>query len=347
MKVSFNEKHNEATFTIQSLNDIFHFYLILEEGDELYGWSYRQRKIYDSEGKSEKGERERVYLGIRVEKVYFNSKKDVKVIGSIIFRPEYFEASGHHSFTIGLGDTVKVIKKDWSSAIVQTILKNIKEEYPKSLIISLDYGSIAIAKLDQNGMSILFSEEENIGGKRDSSMRDETFNRFIQKCTNISKKFISEISPELVILYSPSNLKDILYENLKEDFEKIFRVRGSIGGLEGIYESLRNEDSLKILSLHGHDETASLEHLLSKPEKIAIGMEEVKKVVELRAIDKLLISTKLLKSSAQEELQELKKISEKVKRYGGSIKIIDEESDFGKTMEKLGNVLAILRFNLC
>ncbi len=346
MKLSFNEKHNEATFTIQSRDDIFYFYLILEEGDELYGWTYRQRKFYSKEGKAERGERERVYLGIRIEKAYFSSNNELKVVGSIILRPEDFEASGHHSFNIGLGDTVKLVKKDWSSPIIQTILKNFKEEYPKSLIISIDYGSLAIAELDHNRMNILFSKEESIGGKGDSIKRDEALKNFIQDCKRISKDFISKISPKLVVLYSPSILKDIIYEDLKEDFEKIFRVNGSIGGLEGIYEAMRNEDVLKILSLHGHDETISIEHIVGRSEKIAIGIEEVSKAAELRAIDKLFISTKFLKNSSQEDLRRLREVSEAVKRYGGSIKIVDEESDSGKTMEKFGNILAILRFEL-
>jgi protein pelota len=348
MKFELNEKEKEAKITIQSYDDLFYLYLLIEEGDELYGWSYRNKKIYSKEGKAERAEKERVYLGISVEKAYFHpSLTGLKVIGSIIYRPENFEASGHHSFLINIGDTIKLKKEDWSSALIQSIIKEIRETYPKSIIISVDYGNIAIALLHNQRFQIIYSEEKSLGGKREISKRDEQLETFLKVCIDNALEIISKTNPELIILYGPSNLKDIIYERIKKIERNIFRVSGSIGGIEGIYEALRNEEVLKILTVFGHEESMlTLEPLLSKAEKIAMGIKEVKEAASLKAIDKLFISTKLLKNVSKEELNEIKKISEQVKIYGGSINIVDEESEAGKTLEKLGNIIALLRFNL-
>jgi stalled ribosome rescue protein Dom34 len=52
MKINLNSKENTATITIQNLNDLFSLYLLVERGDELYGYSYRQEKFSTKEGES-------------------------------------------------------------------------------------------------------------------------------------------------------------------------------------------------------------------------------------------------------------------------------------------------------
>lgn len=346
MKLSLSEKDKKITITPQSYDDIFRIYLLLEEGDELYGWSYRQRKVYDREGRAERGERERVYLGIKVEKVSFDSERGLKVLGSIIQRPEELEASGHHSFNIGVGDTVTIVKKEFNPLMIRYVTKNVKEFYPKSLIVAIDYGDFAIAKLEEDRMQVLLSIKENVGGKRASLNRDFLLDRFIEECEKLTKSCIEKTMPNLVVFYGPSNLKDILYERLKDDLKSAFRVSGSIGGLEGLYEALRNEEVLKILSLHGYEETISLESLLSRTDKIAIGLDEVKRAASYRAVERLIISSKLLKQLEPSMLEELKKLAESIEAQGGKIKIVDENSESGKTLEKFGNLIAILRFNI-
>jgi len=346
MKLIFNDE--EAKITIQNNDDLFYLYLLLEEGDEIFGWTYRSRKIYEREGKAERGEKERVYLGIRVEKAYFHPSLDgLKVIGPLIYRPEDFEASGYHSFLITIGDTITLKKTDWNSALIQSILKEIKETYPKSLIVSIDYGNFAIAALYNQRFDIIYSEERSLGGKRERIKRDENLEEFLNNCIKNLQEAILKIDPEIIIFYGPTTIKDNIYEKVKKLHRNIFRVSGSIGGIEGIYEAFRNEEVLKILSLYGHEEESfTLEHILSNSEKIAIGIEEVKNAAILRAVDKLFLSTKLIKNVNRERLEEIKKIAENVKLFGGSIKIIPEESEAGKTLEKMGNIIAILRFSL-
>lgn len=347
MKLSLNEKENEAKITIQNYDDLFNLYLILEEGDELYSWTLRQKKIYKREGKAERGERERVYLGIKVKKVRFDkSSNSLKVLGELIYKPEDFEASGHHSFKLSLGDTVKIKKEDWSSEIIKEILEKSKETYPKSLIVSIEYGSIAIAELSEESFKILYSKEESIGGKQMENDREGNLSRFIEECSRIIKEYFSKIDPKVVILYGPSNIKDRIFENLKDYIENIHRVSGSIGGLEGIYEAIRNEEALKILSKEGEDSLFSFDSLLKEPEKIAIGMKEIEEAALYRAIGMLIISTKFLKNASEEDIEKLRSIAKLVKKFGGSIKIINEETDFGKTLSSFGDVIAKLRFSL-
>jgi Predicted RNA-binding proteins len=348
MKINLNNKDNTATITLQSLNDLFSLYLLIEKGDELYGYSYRQEKFSTKEGEKVRGEKKRIFLGIKVEKIYFHKFSNaLRVIGPIIEKPDDFEIEGHfHSFGIKVGDTILLKKSNWDSVIIKSILKNISEVYPDTLIVAIDYDEIAIGKLEKYDLKILYEKKENLGGKRYENGKLSIEN-FIKRNSVIVVDYINKVKPKIVILYGPSIFKEILYEQIKSIDINIYKVSGSSGGIEGLYESLRNEEVLKILALNTNINNFFLSNLIQKEyEKLAIGLEEIKEISVSNAIDKLLISTKILKESDLEKLDLIKNIAENVSKQGGEIHIIFEDSELGEMLEKLGNIVAILRYKL-
>jgi len=340
MKLNLEEK--SAKITIQNLDDLFYLYLLIDENDEIFGFTQRQEKILNKEGKVEKVDKKRIFLGIKVKKVYFHQFSDsLKVIGNIIEKPEDFNIAGmHHSFNLKVGDTIILKKEDWDSKIVKSILKSVKETYPNSLIVAVDYGEIAIGNLSKQGLRIVFSKSENIGSKRDNIDREKLIKKFIEESVNEIKKQIINLKPSLTILFGPSIVKDLIFEKIK-DFKNIFRVSGSVGGIDGIYEALNNEEVLRILSNYEEFEDYILfKQIRDNFEKVAVGLEEVKKASEKGMVDKLLISTKILK----ENRIEIKEIAENVKKFNGDIRIINENSNLGEMLEKFGNIACILRW---
>jgi protein pelota len=350
MKINLNSKENTATITVQSLNDLFSLYLLIERGDELYGYSYRQEKFSTKEGESVRGEKRKIYLGIKVEKAYFHEFSDVlKVIGPIIEKPEDFDLGGHfHSFNIKIGDTIILKKSNWDSAIIKSILKNISEVYPDTLIIAIDYNEIAIGKLEKHGLKIFYDKKENIGGKRYENGGFDIEN-FIKRNYSVVMDFINKTKPTIVILYGPSIFKEILYEQIKTIKSNIYKIAGTSGGIEGLYEALRNDEVLKVLALNTNImDNFSLANLIQREyEKLAIGLQEIVEISSFtNAIDKLLISTKLLKESDSEKATLIKNIAEYVSKQGGEIHIIYENSELGRMLESLGNIVAILRYKV-
>jgi Predicted RNA-binding proteins len=71
MKLELDKKDKIATITLQHINDLFYLYLLIERDDEVLGWTFRQKKVSNA-GQQIRGEKERVYLGIKVNKVYFH-----------------------------------------------------------------------------------------------------------------------------------------------------------------------------------------------------------------------------------------------------------------------------------
>jgi len=348
MKLELDKKDKIATITLQHINDLFYLYLLIERDDEVLGWTFRQKKVSNA-GQQIRGEKERVYLGIKVNKVYFHPFTDtLKIIGFISLKPEEMELGGHyHSFNVKVGDTIKLKKEDWDSVIVKSILKKIKEVYPTTMIISVEYTNIAVALLTSVGLKTLFSKNEEHSGKRHYFDREKLISNFLEEVSREIKNLISLYNPDVIILYGPGNIKDRLYNEMKSKTKTIFRITGSIGGVEGIYEALRNEAVLKSLSTYSdYEDIFVLNKIQENPEKVAIGIDEIKRAAEYGAIDKLIISTEYLKSLEKDKLDEIKKIGEIVVAKGGLISLVYSNNEMSSSLSKLGNILALLRYQL-
>lgn len=77
--------------------------------------------------------------------------------------------------------------------------------------------------------------------------------------------------------------------------------------------------------------------LAKKPEKTAYGLENVKKALDVGAVDTLILSKKLGK-------EEITQFSEKAKNTSANIELVSEETEEGIQFKSLGRVGAVLRF---
>ena len=73
MKVIFKDlKHGEIKLIPENLDDIWHLYNIISEGDLIRAVSYRTDEGKDDKIRSKKSEKKRMKLGIRVVEVKFH-----------------------------------------------------------------------------------------------------------------------------------------------------------------------------------------------------------------------------------------------------------------------------------
>ena len=88
-------------------------------------------------------------------------------------------------------------------------------------------------------------------------------------------------------------------------------------------------------------EKAAVDHFLEtlnkKPSFVAYGEDEVKKAIDLGAVDFLLVSEKIDAKLAEE-------LATKVEGYGGKWLSISKDSHEGAQIESLGGLAAVLRY---
>lgn len=110
-------------------------------------------------------------------------------------------------------------------------------------------------------------------------------------------------------------------------------------GLEELVE--KSQDILAQEEIADEKKTVNrfLELLATKPNSVAYGEAEVKRVLEMGAVDTLLLSEAL----PDEKIDEFEGIA---KRYGSTVKIISAETREGAQLKDLGKYGAILRYEI-
>ena len=85
MKVIFKDlKHGEIKLMPENLDDIWHLYNVVEEGDLVRTVTFRTDEQKDDKIRSKKAEKKRMKVGIRVSEVKFHEFSDrLRIHGSI------------------------------------------------------------------------------------------------------------------------------------------------------------------------------------------------------------------------------------------------------------------------
>jgi protein pelota len=123
------------------------------------------------------------------------------------------------------------------------------------------------------------------------------------------------------------------------------------GGVAGIYEALRSGVLLKTMKqLRVAEETEVVEEVLKRLGKgesnVAYGLDEVRRTIDLGAVDKLLVADTLLRESDDEKRLLIEDVMAAVEQKGGTVIVIGTGHEAGTKLVALGGVAALLRFSL-
>jgi len=350
--LEIDEGKNYLKILVETPDDLIHLALLINKEDIVYGWSERQKKIQRAESEEKVG-RIKVFIGIEVEKISFSQfGETLRITGKIIKGPENLNIqSSYHTINVKKGDILEIEKrKEWSIKIIEHIIQRSRSASKKILIISLDLEEAALGLLTDQGLNIIGEMESGLHSKRKEYEQDrETLiKKYLEKIIEELKKHIKE--DYIVILYGPGFLKEELAKKIRTETEKTIQIKlitGSLGGAEGLWESIHNEELLKELSgLATIDDMRTVKKLIefSQEGKTAIGLEETSKAAELNAIDTLIISGSILHN--EDIFTQVLELAKKVINSGGYIKVIPPESEAGKNLELIGGISAILRYKI-
>lgn len=345
-------KNKTIEIEVEDIEDLWHLYNLIDIGDQICGYTMREVRIPKRDGSEERCGKHRVYMCIEVEDLQFQRfTENLRVRGKIISCPEEIHAKGqYHTFSIKIGDCIKIIKKLWLSFHEERLLLAGKKEKQNALIVTIDEEEAEIFLVRGDSTSHLMSISSNLPGKflNENNRSSERRSYLL----NIAKEIIRIADREKahIIIGGPGFTKNDLFSILKEkDVNAILEDASSIG-LSGVREIIKRgalsrifKDSLIVRDSKLIDEL--LFRLAKKPSTVAYGFNEVKKVVEQGAVDSLLISEKTFKSANFEERILLEEICKNVEKYGGKVYFISSDNEKGIQLFNLGGIAAILRYS--
>ncbi len=337
----------------EDVEDLYYLALIVRRGDVVRAWTKRSVKV-DRGFRVERGERVRVYLGVRVEAVEFSEFANrLRVRGVVVEAPERIHAKGsHHTILVEPGKEV-VVQKEELLKFELDLLRRSSRPKGRALVISVGDDHSVIGVLGASGVTVL-AEIRNTWARRpeDSSLK-AAYESYLSEVVAHLRRVLSRHEATVVVVLCPNLLRRWVEEALDE--ARVCReaevrvVTVSEGGLAGLYEFLRGEEALRVARRSSAvyerlqvDEV--FRRLVSEPGRVLVGMEEVQLGSLCGAVDRLVVLDRLIRTLPDNE--ELMEVVRRVEESGGRVVIVSERSEAGAKLKSLGGIAALARYEL-
>jgi protein pelota len=347
MKVVFKDlKHGEIKIIPENLDDIWHLYNIVEEGDLVRAITFRTDEQKDDKIRSKKAEKKRMKVGIRVSEVRFHEFSDrLRIHGKIEEGPQ--ELGSFHTLNIDADkmDKLSIIKEQWKDHQLQRIDDAVKLSQKAILtFVSLDEDIATIAVLRHSGVQWITDIDSKRSGKMYESK--DTENEYFGEIISVVRT--NKTKDSTLVIVGPGFTKEHFIKHGKEKepqlFEK-FIVHGTgHSGMNGVQEAIKTGVVEQITKENRVVfETNLVEKLFGEIKKNGLatyGEQEVKNALMNGAVERLLIIDVFVRKENGEELLKL------AKQNNSEFTIINTMHEAGKKIEGIGGVGALLRFKI-
>ncbi len=330
---------------VENPDDLWFLNNMIDKGDHIKGKTLRKLKVTEEAS----AERKKVFLAIQVEKVEYTAT-ELRVSGKVTEGPEDVPHGSYHTFSIEVGSTITIIKKEWLKYQLDYLKEATTAKVPKIVICVFDREEALFAKLARDGYEMLTIIKGKVAKKAvPEKVKDTFYEEIIKQLEEYDKRF----ELDKIILASPSFWKEELYKVLKNQVLKNKIIQATCSGVDetAISEVLKRKETQEALRLERVSKEMSIvEDLflaIAKSGKAAYGMIETKQAADAGAIDHLLVTDKLIQKFRDEDnFGELDRIMKSVDRARGKVWIISTEHEGGKRLDGLGGIGAILRYKL-
>ena len=347
MKVVFKDlKHGEIKLVAENLDDIWHLYNLVDEGDLIRALTFRTDEKNDDKIRSKKAEKKRMKLGIRVSEVKFHEFSDrLRIHGTIEEGPQDLGSFHTLNITADKMDSLTIVKGEWKPHHLQRINEAVKQRSQVILtFVSLDEETATVAVLRQCGVQWIADIDSKQSGKMYESK--DTQNDYFGEIMSVVRTNAKENST--IIIVGPGFTKDHFVKYGREKESAIFKnslVHGTgTAGMNGVNEAIKTGVVKQITKENRVVfETELVEKLFEEIRKnslAAYGEEEVINALNNGAVERLLLTDTLVRTQKGERLLRL------AKKNNSEFTIINTMHDAGKKIDGIGGIAALLRFKI-
>jgi len=347
MKVVFRDlKHGEIKLIPENLDDIWHLYNLVDEGDLIRAVTFRTDEQKDDKIRSKKAEKKRMKLGIRVSEVKFHEFSDrLRIHGTIEEGPQDLGSFHTLNITFEKMDTLSIIKEEWKTHQLQRIDEAVKLRYQAILtFVSLDEDSATVAVLRQSGVQWITDIDSKRSGKMYESKDVE--NEYFGEIIGVVKTNMNKESTLVVV--GPGFTKEHFLRYGREKESQVFKkclIHGTgTAGMNGVQEAIKT-GVVKQITMENRVvfETELVEKLFEEIRKNGLatyGEKEVDYALRNGAVERLLLTDILVRTSKGEQLLRL------AKENNSDFTIINTMHEAGKKIGGMGGIGALLRFKI-
>ena len=339
-------KKGKVKVKVNDNEDLWTLRKVITEGDLVSGSTNR---VIKKEGRE--GQRKKVFLKIKVEKVEFmESSFTLKALGKIIEGPEDVPRGSYHSFNINEGSEISIEKGRWSAFEQKTLTKS--ERKAMKLLITIIDTREATHALVTKGVKELFTHNARLP-RKDQPEYNKSIKDYYINITKQIQELIINHKPDRVIVAGPGfaaeELLKVVKEKDKELVSKVFKAHTNHNGMAGVKELINSGTINKVISeSEVAEETVLVDEFftqVSKGKLVTYGLKEVSEAVKSGRVKKLLVSEDLIIDLRERKtFKALESIINMAEATKSKIEFIGVKHAAGKQFYKFGGIGAILRY---
>ena len=340
MRVLNEDPSGDVRLMVESEEDLWHLYNIVEAGDLVTASTTRRDEKSTDKIRADRAEKKRMTLGVRIEKIDF-SEDDLrlKLLGTIENGPQ--DIGQHHTMIFEEGDSLTISKRRWRETQVERVRRAVSDSgKPRIAFVSLDQDEATVAVLRQFGLKEVATVRSGRSGKQYSEkpQADGYHAEIISKLDTV-------LAPEMpLVLLGPGFEKESLAEDLKKSGRKAYVYHTGQCGMAGINELMKTGMGAEVLRQSAvGEELQALEELMTaigKNGPATYGPSQVMEAALSGAVEKLLVLDSRLRE------QDLDDMVRAVESQKGKVVVVSGQHDGGKELAALGGVAALLRYKM-
>jgi len=355
--IEMNLKKGFVKVIPETLDDLWHLYNVVYRKDEVYSRTTREIKPDEKYARPRRGQRIPVFLGVEVENITWDKLLGrLRVHGTIRKAPENVPLGARHTVNIVLNKPLTIVKeKKWAKHQVDRLKRASKTSEKPITIIAIDDEGYAIATTKQYGVEVKIEERMKLPGKLEAETRSAAMKQYFQKASSSLRQVWTTARSPITIIgvgFIKSDFAKFLGNEAPDIANSVSDVKGvNNSGVAGIHEALRSGILLKTMKhMRIAEETQVIEEALRRLGKnesnIAYGVDDVKRVAELGAIDTMVLADTMLRKGSDEKRLLLEDLMKVVEQKGGKIMVVSTEHEAGVKLTALGGIAALLRFSI-
>ena len=355
------ESSGKAYFVIpEDADDLLTLRRIIENGDYVFADTTRVIKKVKEFARPDKGERIKVRVSVRVESISLDDMVDrLRITGIITNTDNELVPRGiHHSLTVQVGDTITIDKNRKWNDVETNILKR-SGNSTNFILVAIDAQEAAVAKISGTHLKIIPNIYSGQSGKRyqHAAKNNPNIEIFFDDIAKTIQSIFSAAEEEennsTIIIFGPGETKrrfyNLLVEKHKLEKGKVSLIDGvDVAGEDGIFVFLRSPaikeamSSSKLATVSSIlDEIMRLVH--KGDAKYAMGMQEVSNAASIKAIEYLVFSDSIFKTTDENDVVKLLNLLES---QGAKSFAVDSSTDIGWRVSSLGGIVALLRYSI-
>ncbi|XP_071944985.1 protein pelota homolog isoform X1 [Antedon mediterranea] len=354
----------QVTLIPVEAEDMWHAYNLIGVGDSLRSTTVRKVTTESATGSSSSS-RVRTTLTISIEDIDFDTQGCMlRVKGRNIQENQYVKMGAYHTLDLELNRKFTLAKECWDIIALERIEMACDVAQSADVAAVILQEGLAHVCLVTSSMTVIRAKlEQNIPRKRKGfcQQHDKALLKFYDSVLQAVQRHINFEIVKCVIVASPGFVKDQFCEYLfqqavkldlkilLENRHKFIQVHSSSGHKHALKEVLSDPDlSTRLADTKAAGEVKALEQfytmLNTEQDRALYGVKHVEKANEASAIETLLISDTLFRSSDITQRKRYVCLVEEVRDGGGEVRIFSSQHVSGEQLDLLSGVAAILRF---